>query len=97
MAPETHGEAIATVAASGNRSAVLAALTEQEATPSTIAEQSPLKLPHVSRALSELREVGLVELLVPEETRKGRLYGITEKGEAVADRLDLDPEVTNGE
>ncbi|AHG04031.1 hypothetical protein HALDL1_10795 [Halobacterium sp. DL1] len=40
-----------------------------------------LSVTHVSRALKSLRERDLVELLVPEERRKGRVYGITEQGQ----------------
>jgi len=42
-----------------------------------------LSVSHVSRALGSLREKDLVELLVPEERRKGRVYGITSAGEEV--------------
>lgn len=52
--------------------------------PSEIAEGTDHVLPHVSRALSELREEGVVELLVPEETRRGRIYGLSDVGDRVA-------------
>lgn len=55
--------------------------------PSRIAEELDLAQPHVSRALSELRERDIVELLVPESQQKGRLYGLTSEGEAALTRL----------
>ncbi len=35
---------------------------------------------HISRALSELRDHELIELLVSEDRRKDRVYGSTEMG-----------------
>ncbi|RDI70561.1 MarR family winged helix-turn-helix transcriptional regulator [Halopelagius longus] len=55
--------------------------------PSRIAEELDLAQPHVSRALSELRERDIVELLVPESQQKGRLYGLTADGQAALARL----------
>jgi DNA-binding transcriptional ArsR family regulator len=70
------------VAGSRYRQAVCSYLADEGASiPSDIAEATELAQPHVSRALSELREAGVVELLVPESTTKGRLYDLTETGE----------------
>lgn len=55
--------------------------------PSEIAEAENHALSHVSRALAELREQCAVELLVPEERQRGRIYGLTETGRTVADDL----------
>lgn len=55
--------------------------------PSEIATDTDLAQPHVSRALSELRERDVVELLVPESQQKGRLYDLTESGRLALDRL----------
>ena len=68
------------VISSGYRVAVLGRLAESPATPSQIAADADLAVTHVSRALNELREHTLVQLLVPEERKKGRVYGITERG-----------------
>lgn len=65
------------------RVTVLRELAEGPATPSRIATDSNISIAHVSRALQELRERELVELLVPEDRRKGRIYGITERGDNV--------------
>ena len=55
--------------------------------PSGIASETGLAQPHVSRALTELRERDVVELLVPESQQKGRLYDLTRIGETALDRL----------
>lgn len=65
------------------RVTVLRELADGPATPSRIAADSNISIAHVSRALQELRDRGLVELLVPEDRRKGRIYGITDAGQAV--------------
>ncbi|KAB1196370.1 MULTISPECIES: winged helix-turn-helix domain-containing protein [Haloferax] len=61
--------------------------------PSRIAVETDLAQPHVSRALSELREQGIVELLVPDSQQKGRLYGLTDLGELAYERVALDNRV----
>ncbi|KAB1194368.1 ArsR family transcriptional regulator [Haloferax sp. MBLA0076] len=61
--------------------------------PSRIATETGLAQPHVSRALSELRDEGIVELLVPESQQKGRLYGLTDLGELAYERVALDQRV----
>jgi DNA-binding transcriptional ArsR family regulator len=68
------------VISSDHRTLVLGRLHEGPATPTQIASDVDLAATHVSRALKSLRERGLVELLVPEDRRKGRVYGITSKG-----------------
>ncbi|WP_396612737.1 winged helix-turn-helix domain-containing protein [Haloferax sp. S1W] len=55
--------------------------------PSRIATETGLAQPHVSRALSELRDRDIVELLVPESQQKGRLYGLTDHGELAYERV----------
>jgi DNA-binding MarR family transcriptional regulator len=71
---------------------VLSRLVEGPATPSRIAADEDIAIAHVSRALSGLREDGrgMVELLVSEDQKKGRVYGITEKGESVWERLETE-------
>lgn len=70
------------------RTAVLRRLVDGPATPSQIADEADFAIAHVSRALGELREKELVELLVSEDQRKGRVYGITEEGERVWGRME---------
>lgn len=75
------------IVASEYRQHVLRYLADGAGTPSSIAEATPLSIAHVSRALQELRDEDYVELLVPEERKKGRIYGITEKGRDAADAV----------
>lgn len=65
------------------RKEILGELERQPATPSTIAENLGHDIAQVSRALGELREEGMVDLLVSEEQRKGRVYGITDRGREI--------------
>lgn len=68
------------VISSDHRTLVLGRLADGPATPTQIATDVDIASTHVSRALKSLREHGLVELLVPEDRRKGRVYGITTEG-----------------
>lgn len=71
------------VISSQYRVAVVERLAQGPATPSRIAEDSDLGIAHISRALQGLRDHELVELLVSEDRRKGRVYGMTERGKKV--------------
>ena len=71
------------VISSSYRVSVLDRLSEGPATPTQIATDSESAVAHVSRALQELRDRSLVELLVPEQRRKGRVYGITDDAENI--------------
>lgn len=75
------------VISSRYRVAVLRRLAEGPATPSQLASDSGLAIAHISRALRGLRERDLVELLVPEDRKKGRVYGVTERGEEVWEQI----------
>jgi DNA-binding MarR family transcriptional regulator len=72
------------VISSTYREAALTRLAASPATPSQIAADRQMDISHTSRALGELRERGLVELLVPEERKKGRIYGLTDRGSDIA-------------
>jgi DNA-binding transcriptional ArsR family regulator len=74
---------ISYVISSRYRIKTLERLAEGPATPSLIADDKQLDIAHVSRALQELRDQELVSLLVSEERKKGRVYGITEQGSSV--------------
>ena len=78
------------VISSSYRTQVLGCLADGPATPSRIAEETNISIAHVSRALQELRERSVVELLVPEDRRKGRIYGITEKGDRVWEEMEAE-------
>jgi DNA-binding transcriptional ArsR family regulator len=68
------------VISSQYRVEILERLSEGPATPSLISDDVGSSITHVSRALQELRELGLVDLLVSEDRKKGRVYGTTEEG-----------------
>ncbi|SMO54035.1 winged helix-turn-helix domain-containing protein [Halorubrum cibi] len=72
------------------RTAVLEQLVESPSTPSSIASRTGLPITHVSRALRSLRDRSLVELLVSKEKRKGRIYGVTERGQHLWKRIETE-------
>ncbi|MWV65469.1 ArsR family transcriptional regulator [Halorubrum sp. JWXQ-INN 858] len=71
------------VISSQYRVTVLSRLAMGPSTPSQIADDEGIDIAAVSHALTSLRDRGFVELLVPEDRRKGRVYGITDDGEAI--------------
>ena len=71
--------AVSLIKSSEYRSKVLKAINGNIITPSEIAEKTGLRLNHVSMVLTELKENNLVRCL-NENTRKGRLYQITDIG-----------------
>lgn len=76
-------EVIGYVISSRYRVEVLQRLSDSPAPPSTIAQDTECAISHVSRALQDLRDEGLVDLLVPESRKKGRIYGITDAGQEI--------------
>lgn len=74
---------ISFVISSRYRVAVLRRLSEGPATPSHIVSDEGFAISHVSRALQDLREQSLVQLLVSEDKQKGRIYDLTEEGREV--------------
>lgn len=58
------------------------------ATPSQIAADEDVGIAHVSRALQGLQERGLVDLLVSDDRKKGRVYGLTEDGSQIWDTIE---------
>lgn len=78
------------VLASTYRIAVMNKLAESPKTPSHMAddEGDGPSIAHVSRAIQDLRDEGLVKLLVPEDRQKGRIYGLTDRGEDVLETMD---------
>jgi len=79
----TDWDVVGYVISSEHRTAVLGRLAEGPSTPTQIADSVDISVTHVSRALRALRQRELVDLLVPEERRKGRIYGITSNGKEV--------------
>lgn len=79
------------VDASHYRADVLRRLRKQPSIPSVIAREqlnNEDHITHVSRSLGELRERELVELLVPEDRTKGRVYGITDRGREALKKVE---------
>lgn len=81
-------EVIGYVISSRYRVEVLRRLSDSPAPPSTIAEETGCSISHVSRALQDLRDHGLVDLLVPESRKKGRIYGITDAGRDIWGKIE---------
>jgi DNA-binding MarR family transcriptional regulator len=86
----TDWDAVSFVISSKYRVAAMRRLVQSPATPVRIANDADLGIAHVSRALQELRERDLVELLVSEERRKGRVYGITDDGARVWEQIETE-------
>jgi len=66
---------------SPNRTQVLGRLVEGNAIPAQIRDDTGQEYSRISEATNALRDRGLIELVVPEDTKRGRLYQITERGE----------------
>lgn len=81
---------ISYVISSQYRIDVLEQLSDGPSTPSQIATDTDNSIAHVSRALGDLRNRDLVDLLVSEERTKGRVYGTTEKGETVWSTIEAE-------
>ena len=73
------------VLSSGQREKVLSSLLAGPKTPVLIARETGLRLPHVSRALTQLSREGLVHAL--SDDARGKLYGPTSLGDAVFEEL----------
>lgn len=83
-------EDIGFVISSGYRIAVMRRLADGPATPSQMAEDSDRSISHISRALHSLRDRDLVDLLVPEQRKKGRIYDLTDRGQEVWDQIEAE-------
>lgn len=77
---------MAFVIRSSPRKAILNKLNEGVSTPSLISSSLNVNKTHVSRALKELQQKELVECLT--QSRKGRMYGITEKGSSIINEVN---------
>ena len=76
------------VISSQYRVAVLSRLNDGPATPSQIAEDEDIDIAAVSHALTSLRDRDFVDLLVSEDRRKGRVYGITGTGQDLWNEIE---------
>lgn len=84
-APEGLWSQFSYVASSRYRERVVLSMAAKPRLPHQIAEDTKLRIAHVSRALRELREQGLVECLSPGAKTRGRLYGLTAAGSHLVD------------
>ena len=78
--------AISLLKSSEYRLKIVKAIGKDTITPSEIAKKIGIRLNHVSTFLKELKENNLVKCL-NEDTRKGRLYELTELGQNAIDKL----------
>lgn len=81
------------VRATTYRRVLLEQLVTGPTTPAQLATETEYTLSYVSLGLGELREQGLIELLVSENRKKARFYGSTERGMAVWEIIDADQRV----
>ena len=72
-------DAISLIKSSEYRHKIIKAIGNEVLTPSEIAKKVDLRLNHVSMVLTDLKNKKLVKCL-NEETKKGRLYELTELG-----------------
>lgn len=79
---------VAYVSGSRYRKAVVNSLQNEPEQPSVIAGEADVARSHISRALSELSEKGIVQS--HGEDSRAKLYSLTELGEAVADHVSED-------
>lgn len=91
----TDWDEIGFVISSRYRTIALGRLAVGPATPSQIATDEEVGIAHVSRALQDLRERSLVDLLVSDDRKKGRVYGLTDEGQALWDTIESEDLATD--
>jgi hypothetical protein len=79
-------DAVAFVCQSSYRESIVRQLAASRR--STIAVDTDLRLTPVLRTLGRLRPRSLVDLLVADDRRKGRIYGLTDRGRTVRVSID---------
>ena len=80
-------EDAAFIALSPNRTAVVQRLANGNAIPAQIRNDTGLEYSRITEAANALRDRGLITLLVEEETKRGRLYSLTDRGEAAWEEM----------
>ena len=70
------------IARSPNRTKVTRRLIKGNAMPTQIRADTGQEYSRITEATNSLRDRDLAELVVDEDTKRGRLYAITERGEA---------------
>lgn len=79
----TIEEDAAYVVLSPHRTKVFLRLANGSAIPAQIRDDTGQEYSRISEALNDLTDRDLVKLLVSEDTKRGRLYGVSEHGEDV--------------
>ncbi|MBS3105192.1 winged helix-turn-helix transcriptional regulator [Candidatus Woesearchaeota archaeon] len=77
---------ISKIKSSSYRKNVLILLHKKEMTPRELEKEAKIKISHISRALKELSELGLVKCLTP-DTRRSKIYSITKLGKDILKKL----------
>jgi DNA-binding MarR family transcriptional regulator len=72
---------------SSYRRKAVKSLKKQDKIPSRIAEDSHIRLSHISNVLRELKECGVVEC-INEQDRRNRVYRLTPLGRSIVNLLD---------
>jgi len=73
------------VRSSSYRLRILSKLLDSNKTPTQLSKELNIKMSHISRALTELVKMGLIESLTP-ELRKGKMYTISKLGKEILKR-----------
>ena len=71
------------VVRSSNRTKVIQRLGEGAAIPSQIRSRTGQEYSRISEAVTPLRDRDIIDLLVDEDTKRGRLYQLTDHGKDV--------------
>lgn len=74
---------------SSYRSKALMTLKEEDKTPSQIANDSGIRINHISNVLKQLKECEVAEC-INEENKRNRIYRLTSTGREIADYIDRD-------
>lgn len=81
-------EDAAFVVRSPHRTTVLQRLAEGAAIPAQIRDDTGLEYSRITEAANTLRERGIIDLIVNDDTKRGRLYAVTDQGEDVLKFMD---------
>ena len=75
------------ISISSYRTKALKALENEDKTPTQIANDSNIRMSHISNILKELKDCGVAEC-INEKERKNRIYRLTPLGREIAENLD---------
>ncbi len=75
---------------------VLRRLAEGAAIPAQIREDTGQEYSRISEAAGTLRERGLIDLVVDDDTKRGRLYSITDRGDDALQFMDENGMLSDG-